>query len=462
MYTFTEMLGLISSCTTLWADKKVYLSEDTGWTKAFVDRGISMVHRDKNHPSIIFWSMGNETGWGKNFDSMYAEMKHIDPTRPIHYESQIPAYEKTLARYDIISLMYPSVDEIIKFMNEDSTRPVIICEYSHAMGNSLGNFRWYWDAFYKYPRLQGGFIWDWVDQGLRSKDEKGKEYWNIVNYIDGANANDGLVHPDRVPQPEIHEAKKVLQNINVKPDNLWEGKVIISNDFFFTNTSNVDMHWSLLENGKVMQTGIIAAVNIHPQQNKLVTVPFKRPLVKPSAEYHLNFSFTLKNATRWAPKGFEIASQQLQLPMQQTTFETVDISKLPKLQLQQGNAVTIFGTDFTVTFDKSAGSLSSFKYKGKDLLAGAVFPNFWRVPTDNDEGGKTGSYAHRWRTSGLNEITVSPIEMKVALIQPQVAQVQISNTIKLRKGSINNQSTYTIFGNGYIKVDNVFTTDDAL
>ena len=183
----------------LWAEHKIYLGEDPAWKTAWIDRGLSMVERDKNHPSVIFWSMGNETGWGANFDAMYAAMKTADPTRPIHYESKNPAYANVPSRYDIISTMYPTVDEIIRLMNLDPTRPVIICEYAHSMGNGLGNFRKYWDAFYRYPRLQGGFNWDWVDQGLRSRDDNGKEYWNIVNYIDGANADDGLINPDRIP-----------------------------------------------------------------------------------------------------------------------------------------------------------------------------------------------------------------------------------------------------------------------
>jgi len=154
----------------LW-EKGIYLTEKPEWRKAFVERGVAMVERDKNHPSIIFWSMGNETGWGTNFDAMYAEMKKIDPTRPIHYESRNPAYAPTLSRYDIISTMYPSTRHIVEMMEKDPTRPVIICEYAHSMGNSVGNFKDYWDLYDKYPRLQGGFIWDWVDQALRLRAE---------------------------------------------------------------------------------------------------------------------------------------------------------------------------------------------------------------------------------------------------------------------------------------------------
>ncbi|RYE59481.1 MAG: DUF4981 domain-containing protein [Sphingobacteriales bacterium] len=440
----------------LWADKKVYLSEDTAWTKAFVERGIAMVERDKNHPSIIFWSMGNETGWGRNFDSMYAAMKYIDPTRPIHYESQIPAYEKTLSRYDIISLMYPSVPEILQFMNEDPTRPVIICEYAHGMGNSLGNFRWYWDAFYKYPRLQGGFIWDWVDQGLRSKDANGGEYWNIVNYIDGANANDGLVGPDRMLQPETHEVKKVLQNTNVHAVDVLNGKVEIANGFFFTDLKGVLLQWSLLENGKIIQSGAINQLNVQPQSSTIITIPFNKNLLKPGAEYFLNFSFRMKTSNAWAEKGFEIGSEQILIPNGPKLPVTVNLESLPSLQLLQGDNIVVKGRSFTASFNKKKGTLTSYIFKGKEFLAAPIVPNFWRVPTDNDEGGKQDSYAARWRSTGLDAITIDAGEIGAEQIQPQVVKVTSRNKVRLKITDISYTTIYTINGDGAINIQLAF------
>ena len=446
----------------LWADHKIYLSEDTAWTKAFVERGVAMVQRDKNHPSIIFWSMGNETGWGKNFDSMYAAIRRIDPARPIHYESKIPAYANVLSRYDLISMMYPPLGDIINFMNEDTTRPVIICEYAHSMGNSLGNFREYWDAFYKYSRLQGGFTWDWVDQGLRSKDASGKQYWNIVDYIDGANANDGLVNPDRIPQPELNEAKKIWQNINVKSVNLSEGKVIVYNDNYFKNINDVELQWSLLEDGMPIQTGLIDDLNVSAQHTKELTVPFKRSLPKTGAEYFLRLTFKLKTGMKWATKGFVVAAEQLQLPVQQPKPEVLNIAGLPQLTLNQNNDIVVTGHDFKVVFNKKSGGMSSFQYKNTELLAGDMMANFWRVPTDNDEGGKARSYAQGWRNAGLDAINIVPQEMKAESLNPHVARIQVKNKIQLKKGSIIQTSTFTVFGNADIKVQNSFTSDDKL
>ncbi len=297
----------------LWAERKIYLSEDPAWKNAWIDRGKSMVERDKNHPSVICWSMGNETGWGANFDAMYQAMKAIDPTRPIHYESKSPAYANVPSRYDIISTMYPTVDEIIRLMNLDATRPVIICEYAHSMGNSLGNFRKYWDAFYKYPRLQGGFTWDWVDQGLRSKDENGLEYWNIVNYIDGANADDGMINPDRIPQPEINEAKKVMQNINAKEVDLSKGEIRLFNGNFFRDLSDINMYWEIIRNGIPVQSGVIEKLEVNPQDSALVRVPVDEKVCPPGSDCYLNISFQLKHSVLWAPEGFEIAKEQFRI-----------------------------------------------------------------------------------------------------------------------------------------------------
>jgi beta-galactosidase len=445
----------------LWAEKH-YLSEDTVWTKAFVERGVAMVERDKNHPSIIFWSMGNETGWGRNFDSMYLAIKQIDPTRPIHYESQIPAYEKTLSRYDIISLMYPSVQEIVHFMNEDPTRPVIICEYAHGMGNSIGNFRWYWDAFYKYPRLQGGFIWDWVDQGLRSKDANGKEYWNITNYIDGANANDGLIGPDRLLQPETHEVKKVLQNINVKATDIRKGKAEVFNDFFFDGLNDVLLQWRLVENGKVVQSGVINQLNVQPQSSTLLNIPFNKKLVKAGAEYFLNFSFQLKKANAWAGQGFEIAFEQIVIPNQYMAPVAVNTTKLPPLHLLQDENIVIKGVSFTATFNRKEGALTSYRINNKEYLTAPVVPNFWRVPTDNDEGGKQNSYAARWRETGLDNIRIDPVEMKAELVEPQVVKVYTKNNVALKKGSISYTAVYSVYGSGEIKTELAFEISDEI
>ncbi|MXV17065.1 glycoside hydrolase family 2 TIM barrel-domain containing protein [Hufsiella ginkgonis] len=440
----------------LWAGEKIYLPEFAAWRKPFLDRGTAMVERDKNHPSVICWSMGNESGWGKNFDELYAAIKKIDPTRPIHYESKTPAYANVLSRYDIISTMYPSVNEMIRLMNLDPGRPVIICEYAHSMGNSLGNFRDYWRAFYAYPRLQGGFTWDWADQGLRAKTAAGLEYWNIVNYLDGANADDGLVNPDRQPQPETNELKKVLQNFNVNDVDVASGKIAVTNGYYFRSAADVALHWSLKENGRVIQSGTISDLRIGPQQTRQLKVPFDEELLKAGEEYFLDFSFKLTKGQKWAGRGFEVASSQLRLPAQAGAPPLTSLRTLPALKLSKGKDLVITGKGFTVAFAKATGALNSLRFQGKEWLSGEVMPGFWRVPTDNDEGGGKTSYAYRWRTAGLGQPKVDPVHMAAVQAYPQVIIVTVQNKVRFRNAAVTAQVKYTVFGDGSIRIHSNF------
>lgn len=446
----------------LWADLKMYLAEDTAWRIPWIERGTAMAQRDKNHPSVVFWSMGNETGWGVNFDAMYAAIKAIDPTRPIHYESRTPAYSKLLSRYDIISKTYPSVEDILLYMNTDTTRPVIINEYAHSMGNSLGNFRQYWDAFYKYPRLQGGFTWDWADQGLRSQDKDGKEFWNIVNNIDGANANDGLVNPNRIPQPEINEAKKVLQNINVKATDLLRGKIEISNDYFFRDLHNIELSWELTEEGKTIQMGNILDLPVLPSKTKEFILPIAHFEHNPAKEYFLNLSFKLKADEKWAMKGYEIAWEQIRYPGQSVVTRNTNAESMSGLRLDQRTDISIIGKDFQVSFDKRTGLLNSLVFKEKALISKPVIPCFWRVPTDNDEGGGPKSFAYRWREAGIDSMNIEPVEIKAEQINPNEVSIVVRNNLFFKKGEIVYKVTYNVYSNGDIHVINEFAVSEKL
>ncbi|HEX2394429.1 MAG TPA: glycoside hydrolase family 2 TIM barrel-domain containing protein [Bacteroidales bacterium] len=433
----------------LWAVRKVYLGEDPAWKDAWINRGICMVERDKNHPSIISWSMGNETGWGSNFDAMYQAMKVIDPTRPIHYESKNPSYANVLSRYDIISTMYPPIDEITRLMNLDPSRPVIICEYAHSMGNSLGNFRKYWDLFYKYPRLQGGFTWDWVDQGLRSIDENGKEYWNIVNHIDGANANDGLINPDRIPQPEILEAKKVMQNIILKPEDLNQGKFKLYNLYFFRDLGDITLIWEITRNGLAVQSGTIDELNLQPRDSAVIKLPVNIAFDQ-YGKYFLNVSFRFKKSLTWAPEGFEIAKEQFKLtnPVEKTGLN--QDSGVIRIE-ERPNEIAIKSDQFQVSIDRQSGMLSDFIFLESPLLSSPVMPCFWRVPTDNDEGGGGFSFASRWRKAGLNQykINTSEFNYKVA---GSTAIVNAISLLEFAGGKMELTTHYSIKSTGEIQV----------
>lgn len=388
----------------LWAVRKYYIAEKPEWKAAWVDRGVSMVMRDRNHPCIFSWSMGNETGWGSNFDAMYKAMRALDPTRPIHYESKTPAYANILSRYDIISTMYPTLDDIVSLMNQDPSRPVIICEYAHSMGNGLGNFKKYWDLFYKYPRLQGGFNWDWVDQGLRA-DGKGDGYWNVVNYIDGANVNDGLINPDRIPQPETHEFKKIMQNIHVKDVSGGKGRLRISNLFFFTDLKNVSMDWEVIRNGYPVSSGSVEDLNVNPCDSAEITLPFNSDMMSQDGEYFLNLVFRTKTDLPYAAKGFDIASEQILMKGQAPAIPSVNVPGKP-LQVTEGDIITISGKEITIKVNKTTGSIISYVFRGSELIADPLQPCFWRVPTDNDKGGGSIGYAARWFKAGLERYNI--------------------------------------------------------
>ncbi|GHV58028.1 beta-galactosidase [Bacteroidia bacterium] len=446
----------------LWG-RKIYVGELPEWKSAIVERNANMVERDKNHPSVLIWSMGNESGWGVNFDAAYVAIKRIDTEkRPVHYESKNPAYAPVLSRYDIISDMYPSLEKIIRFFNEDASRPVIICEYVHSMGNSVGNFRKYWNLFYQYERMQGGFTWDWVDQGLLSKDKNGKTYWNIINHIDGANANDGLVNPDRTPQPELYEVKKVFQNFNAKNIDVNAGLISVSNDNYFVSSDNIVLTWTILENGKPVYSEAIQNLSIAPQSQSPVKLNYPPGLIQPSNEYFLNLSFRTREATAYAGQSFEMASEQFPLDMRSNAATDVAVPvNDAQLNIKQDNGLTVSGNNFTVRFDKKTGAIAGYTCQDKPLIEEAVLPCFWRVPTDNDEGGGDNSFASRWRKAGLDHYHTVPISLHQTTLTGRV-QVTATNQLVFKTGNMLQTSRYTIHSGGQIDVETTFVVDASL
>jgi len=447
----------------LW-EEKYYIGELEEWKNIIIERNVNMVQRDKNHPSIIFWSMGNESGSGKNFDLAREAIRSADPeNRPVHYESQNPAYSKSiLAQYDFISSMYLSLEDMIDHFNRDTLRPMIICEYAHAMGNGLGNFRKYWNMFYKYDRMQGGFIWDWVDQGLRSKDKGGREFWNIINHIDGANTNDGLVNPDRTPQPELKEVKKVFQNFNVHNIDINEGLVSISNDNYFKSAKDVALNWSLLENGVEIDKGSISQLDIAPQCAKLYNLGTHKALIKKGNEYYVNFSFYSKETDLSVKRGDEVASEQIALNLLHGIGPKEDEGSSGSLKIENGKTLQIGNGCFAVAFNKSIGAINSITFQGKEILKDPVVPCFWRVPTDNDEGGGSKSFASHWREAGLKDYSIVVKEIQPTHVSTQKVLVDVKSELIFKTGTIIHNAHYVIRADGAVSVDNVFVVDESL
>ncbi|MBN2374952.1 MAG: DUF4981 domain-containing protein [Sedimentisphaerales bacterium] len=440
------------------------LGHDTRWQKAHIDRMLRMIERDKNHPSIIIWSMGNEAGPGVNFKATAAATKTVDPSRPIHYERMNEVA-------DIDSTMYPHVNWLISRGKSDSKKPFIMCEYAHAMGNSVGNLQEYWDAIEKYEPLIGGCVWDWVDQGLRKQDDQGREFWAYGgDYGDQPNDNNfcmnGLVLPDRRIPPKMWEVKKVYQYIGMEADDLLAGKVKVKNKYVFLNLKDFDIKWQLTEDGSVIQQGALAPIDLAPGQSTVITVPFQQPNLTAGAEYHLRVSFHLSGDTDWVAKGHEVAWQQFALPFEVPTKEMMVLDKLPALKLvQQGEKVKIAGENFNVIFSRISGTIDALYYNNLTIIApsknstnGPVL-NAFRAYTDNDEN-LVGDWKRHdfWKKAGLHQMQRQVKKFQVNRLNNKAIQVIVLTAcMGTKEAGFEQLATFTVLGNGCIKIDNQVT-----
>jgi beta-galactosidase len=435
------------------------IANDPNWRQAHLERVKRMVERDKNHPSVIIWSLGNEAGDGSNFEAASEWVHSRDKTRCVQYE---PAREKPYT--DIVCPMYVSIEYISRYAQKEPNRPLILCEYAHAMGNSVGNLQDYWDTIEKYKYLQGGCIWDWADQGLRKKDDNGNEYWayggDFGEKIKEERGNfciNGLVLPDRKPSPALYEVKKVYQNVKVEPVNLERGEVIINNKFSFTNLDSFNISFELTEDGAVIQEGDLPRMSIAAGGKEEVKIPLREFLIRAGAEYYLKMIFRLAEDTIWAEKGHIIAWEQFKLPWNAEPKKT-DVNSLPALELKDdGNKIRISGRDFSVTIGMVSGVIESFTYRNKQLIAKGLVPNFWRVPTDNDIGNDMLKRQGVWKQAGRS---VKFEQVKVEQVKPGVVNVTSKYTIPAGEGC-GYISIYTIYGNGDIEVENIFEPADG-
>jgi beta-galactosidase len=420
------------------------------WKKAHMDRGISMVERDKNHPSVIIWSMGNEGGDGVNFQALSDWIHQRDPSRPVHYER---ALER--GHVDIVSPMYARIPKLIEYAEkkENNKRPYILCEYAHAMGNSVGNLKEYWDVIEKYKHLQGGFIWDFIDQGLRKKTTDGQEffayggdYGDIPN--DGNFCCNGIVQPDRKPNPSLYEVKKVYQYIKILPVDLKKGAVKIVNGYDFLDLGFLDITWELMENGRQLQQNRIKPLKIKSGSSTDIVIPFKKPRLNPGKEYFLTLTFSLTRNTSWAGKGHVVAWEQFKMPFDVPGEKDIDAASLPGLKIDEtGPAIVIQGKGFSVQLGKKSGLIEKWQVGEQSLLLEPLTPNFWRVPTDNDIGNRMPKRQGIWRNAG-NERTDAGV--KVSQVSPGVVQVEARS--HLLAGNSPLDMIYTLYGNGEIEV----------
>ena len=431
-----------------------YLSQHPDWTKAYVERAQRMVERDKNHPSIIFWSLGNESGQGPNHAAMAGWIKSYDPSRPIHYEgTQFVTWDKSKKEdpfyVDMYSRMYHPLGMMIDLANNGDTRPVIYCEYAHSMGNSSGNLDKYWKAFKAYPRMIGGYVWDWVDQGLLMKTKDGKTYWGYggdhgepIN--DGNFCFNGVVFPDRSLKPATWEFKKAMQNIDFKAINLEKSEIRIVNNYPFSNLNEFVFDWKLEQNGVLIQKGTLPALNVNSFDSAKVNIPLKQPKAEAGKELYLFISAKLKNAQKWADVGHEVAWEQFKLNKEEFVNQ-VEIAKEKGVQTTENQDFIIFSSkDVEYKFDKKSGLLTSVSLKGKNMLSKPLIPNFWRAQTDNDSLCGTAKLTRKWQFPAS--------KMKLKTIKSEVENV-VKTAFELPDSLGNLLVIYTILGRGDLLVD---------
>jgi beta-galactosidase len=379
------------------------------WTANVLDRANSMLQRDKNHPSVIIWSLGNESFGGENFIKMHDFFRETDPTRIVHYEG-VANYRPSEAASDIESQMYtpPQKVEEYALAPVKTKKPFILCEYTHAMGNSCGNLFKYWELFDKYPILQGAFVWDWIDQAIKTKTAEGIEYLAYGGDFgetpnDGNFCGNGLLFADGTVTPKLLEVKKCYENVRWQAVDLLSGQIRLANQFLFTNLNEFELVWQVAKNGEVVSSGR-GAYDIAPGTAETVTLSYTLPdLCRADEEYWLTVSLVLKENTRWAPKGHEVAFEQFKLPVETAAAVEADREEIRAIRSElHGTELRIAGEDFAVTFEQTTGDLVSYVFRGTELIRQAPAPNFWRAYTDNDKGNKLQERCATWREAGKN------------------------------------------------------------
>ena len=433
---------------------KETLAKNPSYKKAHMERNERNVQRGYNHPSIIFWSLGNEAGYGPNFEQCYTWIKNEDKTRAVQYE-QAGTNEFT----DIFCPMYYDYDACKKYSEGNIDKPLIQCEYAHAMGNSQGGFKEYWDLIRKYPKYQGGFIWDFVDQSNHWKNKDGIDiygYGGDFNKYDASDNNfndNGLISPDRRPNPHAHEVGYFYQSIWTTPGDLSKGEIKVYNENFFRDLSAYYMEWQLLANGEVMQTGVVQDLNVAPQQTATLKLNLNTEKICPCKELLLNVTYKLKAAETLMPAGSTVAYDQLTirpytakaLELKNQKASNLDIV-VPVIKDNDHNYLIVEGENFIIEFNKHNGYLSRYEADGMQLLnpGAQLTPNFWRAPTDNDYGAGLQHRYAVWKNPGLKLTSLKQsIENEQAIVQAEYEMKAVKGKLFL---------TYVINNEGAVKV----------
>ncbi len=437
------------------------LSDDPAWQAAYVDRLERMVLRDRNHPCVILWSLGNESGFGRNHEAMAARARALDPTRPIHYQGDQKAKVA-----DVMSQMYTPIEKLIEYAKEpDATKPFILCEYGHAMGNGPGGLKEYQEAFYAHRRLQGGFIWEWMDHGIRRKTPDGREYFAYGGDFgdepnDGNFVIDGLVFPDGTPSPGLIEYKKVIEPVRVEWRDTKTGVLRVTNLHDFLSLDYLNAQWTITVGERALHQGSLGRLKIAAGRAKDVPVPAPAPLIleparvshfrrceiadgegggaektgKGTPEAWLKVTFTLAEDTVWAPAGHVVAWTQLPWPVLEQRTEArrpASPAKPPPILVERDDAAVlrVRAGDTAWTFDRVRGRLMEWSSAGRALTLAGPRLTFWRAPIDNERVGGGAKLSRAWREAGLHWLQHRTDDFRVAARPNGALQVEVKSRI---------------------------------
>ncbi len=395
------------------------------YAKQIMERNQHNVSMYFNHPSIIIWSLGNETAESVNFENAYKWVKEFDPSRPVHWERG-----RWNSDSDFYCPMYVDLkgsEDYCLRTDDKAKKPFFQCEYAHAMGNSQGAFKEYWELIRKYPKYQGGFIWDFVDQALHKKDANGTAIYSYAgDYNDWDENGDknfnsnGFISPDRKLNPHAYEVGYQYQNVWVKPIDVKTGKIEVYNEYFFRNIDNYKMCWTLLTNGKAVQQGEITDINVAPQQKAVYTIPYRLDGIDAKAEVMLNIDFKTKTAEPLIAAGQTMAYAQIAIAEKDCKPEltangfTGNATGKIKVTNKKNQPLTIEGSNFVIAFDATTNYINRYEVNGVSMLGdgGMLKPNFWRAVTDNDMGANIQQRYKAWRNPVINHTSTNVVKGK--------------------------------------------------
>jgi len=429
------------------------------WRANVLDRCNSMFQRDKNHPSILLWSLGNESYGGDTFIAMHRFLKQADPTRLVHYEGAFH-HRPTETASDIESTMYIKPAEVEAYARNNPQKPYILCEYSHAMGNSCGGLHLYWELFDRYDILQGGFIWDWADQAILAKTEDGKPYLAYGGDFgeaphDGNFCGNGLVFADRTATPKLLEVKKCYQSVRFEAVDPERGAFRITNRYLFTDLSSFSLRWELLLDGKAAQQGSLT-VPLAPGCTADIAIPYDRADIAGEAEALLTLSFATTEDAAWARSGHEVAWEQFLIAPRLAAPGRIP-GDAPPLASESANELVVTCENAVLRFDKLTGDLHSWQTAGRELLLEPARPSFWRAVTDNDLGNKLDQRCAVWKHAAQRR--------KLLRFEQHTegAAVNVSALYQVTDNPISVLTlAYRIYRDGTIELEQALTPGDGL